>query len=340
MPRFKNYLVSVILIPVFLFAADFVYSNDFQIFKSGPETALAAPAKGGGGGRGGGGGGRPAAPAAPSRPAAPSAPPAAPSRPSAPSAPPAAPSRPAAPSAPPAAPSAPSRPAVTPSPGSSGGVQPGGGGGGGTPGGAVTKPGVVTSQPGVVIPVLPGVITTPGGGGGGGTPGGGVSTPGSASSVSSRPALPVKGSCGNVKNFCNSGSFFDLADNQTSFLWECRGLNGGVKASCAVSSKIFPPANFKAVGAGCQVVRGKNTGAIKLTWNKVGSASRYEILRLGKSPDIVRAVINLKNDQFSYLDKYGTGSNIWQGYQIRACGDKKECSSFTSKIIVRAPRCD
>ena len=255
--------------------------------------------------------------AAPARPAGRSSPPPPPSRPAPPPPPPArpAPPPPPPPSRPAAPPPPPARPAVTPS----------------TPG-TTPSPGTRTKPGGAVTPSTPGTGAKPGGVTSG--PGAGVSS----SSVS--PALPVNGSCGGAKNSCNSGSFSDLADNKTSFLWECRGIRGGVKTSCAVLSKTPVPTNFKAVGDGCQTVRGKKAGVVNLTWNKVGSAAKYEILRLGNSPDSVRAVFNLRGNKISFADKFGTGSNVWQGYEIRACNLKKECSSFTNKILVRVPKCD
>ncbi len=43
---------------------------------------------------------------------------------------------------------------------------------------------------------------------------------------------PQNGTCGSSINYCNSGTFRDLADNSTQYLWECLGESGGTNASC------------------------------------------------------------------------------------------------------------
>ena len=153
----------------------------------------------------------------------------------------------------------------------------------------------------------------------------------------STPKL-INGVCGSTKNVCDAGSFSDIVDSDTSFRWQCLGVNGGSNASCS-SSLITTPTNFRAVGAGCQTVNGKKVGAIGLTWNLIDKADRYEIKRLGESAGSIRAVINLKGDQSSYVDKFGTGSNIWQGYELRACNNVLGCSPFGDKILVLSPNC-
>ncbi|KKR52826.1 MAG: hypothetical protein UT90_C0020G0025 [Parcubacteria group bacterium GW2011_GWA1_40_21] len=164
-----------------------------------------------------------------------------------------------------------------------------------------------------------------------------VGSNGGSTASCSYPKL-INGSCGSAKNVCDAGSFSDIVDSDTSFRWQCMGVNGGSSASCS-SSLMTTPTNFRAVGAGCEMVNGKNAGVIGLTWNLLDKADRYEIKRLGSTVGSIRAVINLKGDQSNYVDKFGTGSNIYQGYELRACNNTIGCSPFSDKILVRSPNC-
>jgi len=46
-------------------------------------------------------------------------------------------------------------------------------------------------------------------------------------------APPVNGICGNTTNTCARGTFSDVADTTTAYLWKCAGSNGGTTASCS-----------------------------------------------------------------------------------------------------------
>ena len=44
---------------------------------------------------------------------------------------------------------------------------------------------------------------------------------------------PVNGFCGSSVNSCSTGSFVDITDSSTYYLWNCNGFNGGATASCS-----------------------------------------------------------------------------------------------------------
>jgi len=46
----------------------------------------------------------------------------------------------------------------------------------------------------------------------------------------------VNGMCGVSVNTCSAGTFSDVTDTSTNYLWSCGGVNGGAIASCSLSS--------------------------------------------------------------------------------------------------------
>lgn len=46
---------------------------------------------------------------------------------------------------------------------------------------------------------------------------------------------PINGICGNVKNICTKGTFSDVTDISSKYLWKCVGSNGGTTISCSLS---------------------------------------------------------------------------------------------------------
>lgn len=49
------------------------------------------------------------------------------------------------------------------------------------------------------------------------------------------PPSSIAGSCGVTYNTCISGTFSDITDSTTHYLWSCNGSNGGSNASCSVA---------------------------------------------------------------------------------------------------------
>lgn len=45
-------------------------------------------------------------------------------------------------------------------------------------------------------------------------------------------SLPVNGVCGGSLNNCTSGTLLDIPDNNTDYLWNCTGQNGGITSRC------------------------------------------------------------------------------------------------------------
>jgi hypothetical protein len=45
------------------------------------------------------------------------------------------------------------------------------------------------------------------------------------------PPTPTSGTCSTTLNTCTSGTFSDVTDSSTNYLWNCNGLNGGTNAS-------------------------------------------------------------------------------------------------------------
>jgi len=50
----------------------------------------------------------------------------------------------------------------------------------------------------------------------------------------------LNGQCSLELNQCISGTFNDIADNSTNYLWKCLGINGGANASCSLAISIPP----------------------------------------------------------------------------------------------------
>jgi hypothetical protein len=73
---------------------------------------------------------------------------------------------------------------------------------------------------------------------------------------------PASGSCGNSLNSCFSGTFSDLNDSSTQYLWQCVGFQGGLSVSCALN---IPPPTLPTVFQG--------TGSLTITLN--GSNPAY-----------------------------------------------------------------
>ena len=51
-------------------------------------------------------------------------------------------------------------------------------------------------------------------------------------------AGPTNGACGVTLNSCAAGSFQDVTDSSTYYLWNCNGLNGGTNASCSIAKPV------------------------------------------------------------------------------------------------------
>ena len=45
---------------------------------------------------------------------------------------------------------------------------------------------------------------------------------------------PINGSCSTTLNQCTAGTFSDITDTSTNYLWSCLGSNGGTTASCSL----------------------------------------------------------------------------------------------------------
>lgn len=58
------------------------------------------------------------------------------------------------------------------------------------------------------------------------------------------PSTPVNGICGSSLNSCTQGTFQDVANTNTAYIWSCLGSNGGVTASCSLAK---PPATLSNV---------------------------------------------------------------------------------------------
>ena len=46
--------------------------------------------------------------------------------------------------------------------------------------------------------------------------------------------IPVNGVCGNTLNSCTYGTFFDVEDSSTNYLWKCLGIYGGQTTNCSL----------------------------------------------------------------------------------------------------------
>ncbi len=62
-------------------------------------------------------------------------------------------------------------------------------------------------------------------------------------SIPPPPPTPVNGFCGTTVNTCTAGTFSDVADTSTDYLWTCLGSDGGANASCSLP---IPPADTQA----------------------------------------------------------------------------------------------
>ncbi|MES2315663.1 MAG: hypothetical protein V4486_02925 [Patescibacteria group bacterium] len=54
---------------------------------------------------------------------------------------------------------------------------------------------------------------------------------------------PVAGICGATNNSCSQGTYQDLADNSTTYLWNCNGINGGATDHCSLAKPTGPVVN-------------------------------------------------------------------------------------------------
>ena len=56
---------------------------------------------------------------------------------------------------------------------------------------------------------------------------------------------PIKGSCGNALDTCQTGDFKDVSDTQTHYKWQCVGISGGSTDDCqeVISSSNQPPSS-------------------------------------------------------------------------------------------------
>ncbi|MDO8569529.1 MAG: hypothetical protein Q7R89_02000 [bacterium] len=54
----------------------------------------------------------------------------------------------------------------------------------------------------------------------------------------------VNGSCSTTLNICTTGTLNDVADTSTHYLWSCKGVNGGVTASCSLYKPVSTPACY------------------------------------------------------------------------------------------------
>lgn len=50
-----------------------------------------------------------------------------------------------------------------------------------------------------------------------------------------KPLTPVNGKCGSSLNSCAPGTFREVTDTSTSYLWNCLGSNSGTTASCNIA---------------------------------------------------------------------------------------------------------
>src|SRR3989344_1292226 len=50
---------------------------------------------------------------------------------------------------------------------------------------------------------------------------------------------PVNGVCGATLNSCTAGTFQDVTDSDTQYLWNCLGINGGTTASCSLIKPTY-----------------------------------------------------------------------------------------------------
>ncbi|MDE1975232.1 MAG: peptidoglycan-binding protein [Patescibacteria group bacterium] len=48
------------------------------------------------------------------------------------------------------------------------------------------------------------------------------------------PPSPVNGSCSTTLNQCTVGTFYDVTDTSSNYLWSCTGTNGGTTAQCSL----------------------------------------------------------------------------------------------------------
>jgi hypothetical protein len=52
---------------------------------------------------------------------------------------------------------------------------------------------------------------------------------------------PVNAVCSTALNGCSAGTFSDLIDTATNYLWTCNGINGGKNSSCSRIIPVAPP---------------------------------------------------------------------------------------------------
>jgi len=67
------------------------------------------------------------------------------------------------------------------------------------------------------------------------------SSGGGSSGGGTPPPTSVDGVCGSTQNSCTAGTFSDLTDSPTQYLWSCNGQNGGSNASCSLNTPVISP---------------------------------------------------------------------------------------------------
>ncbi len=81
------------------------------------------------------------------------------------------------------------------------------------------------------------------------------------------PPTPINGSCGTTVNACTTGTFSDVTDTSSNYLWNCLGSNGGSNSSCSLAIPPPPPpptgSNFYVSPSGLA----SGNGSIGSPWN-------------------------------------------------------------------------
>ena len=65
------------------------------------------------------------------------------------------------------------------------------------------------------------------------------------------PSQPISGVCGNEVDTCGAGNRADVADNETHYRWECRGVSGGDTVQCHDLRPIVNGVCNNAIKNGC-----------------------------------------------------------------------------------------
>jgi hypothetical protein len=84
------------------------------------------------------------------------------------------------------------------------------------------------------------------------------------------PTGPVDGVCSTSLNTCTTGSFNDIPDNATKYLWQCKGQNGGNDApgNCS-ASKAVPAVDMKVNGVENSITV-QSGDPLVITWSYSG----------------------------------------------------------------------